>query len=186
MRARRLRLTLSGLALAAMFIGGLAFVQSDKSAPKPAVRPDHPTNVIPYTVRLGDSIGAIARMFGITPDELARANRMHVDEDLDLNDGVFRYPVPHPTEVTNLKSQVETLSAQQQAAEQKADAAEEQVKSLQTQVQELTGDNQDLRLGVKLLPWWRATAVSFGILALVTMFEWWRMRRRFVALGRDD
>ena len=44
--------------------------------------------------------------------------------------------------------------------------------------------------GVKLLPWWRATAVSLGIFALfmfgvmlLTMFEWWRMRRRFVALA---
>ncbi len=166
-----------------MFIGGLAFAQSEKSAPKPAVRPDRPAN--PYTVRPCDSIGAIAQMFGITPDELARANRMHVD---DLNDGVFRYPVAHPftTEVNTLKSQVETLSARMQAAVQKSDSEQEQVKSLQTQVQELTGDNQDLQRGVKLLPWWRATAVSLGIFALFMLFEWWRMLRRFVALGRDD
>ena len=96
---------------------------------------------------------------------------MHTD---DLNDGVFRYPVPH------------TFTT----AQQKSDAAEEQVKSLQTQVQGLTGDNRDLRLGVKLLPWWRATALSLGILALtmfgvtlLTLFERWRMRRRFVALA---
>jgi hypothetical protein len=41
MRARRFRLALSILALAAMFIGGLAFAQSDKSAPKPVVKSDH-------------------------------------------------------------------------------------------------------------------------------------------------
>ncbi|MGA7871265.1 MAG: LysM peptidoglycan-binding domain-containing protein [Candidatus Binatus sp.] len=162
---------------------------ADESAPKPVVRPDHPANIIPYTVRPGDSIGAIAQMFGITPDELARANRMHVDDELDV-DEVLKVPHPFTTEVNTLKSQVETLSAQQQAAEQKSDSAEEQVKSLQTQLQQLTGDNQDLQLGVKLLPWWRGTAVSLGILALfmfgvmlVTMFEWWRMRRRFVALA---
>jgi len=41
-----------------------------------------------------------------------------------------------------------------------------------------------------VLPWWRATAISLGIFALImfgvmllTMFEWWRMRRRFVALA---
>ncbi len=153
MRAHRFRLTLSGLALAATFIGGLQFAQS---APKPAVRTDHPASVIPYTVRPGDSIGAIARMFGITPDELARANRMYVD---DLNDGVWYYgrTLTTTTEVETLKSQVETLSAQQQAAEQKSDVAEEQVKSLQTQVQELTGDNQDLQLGK-----WR-TRITFDI-----------------------
>jgi LysM repeat protein len=145
--------------------------------------------MIPYTVRPGDTIGAIAQMFGITPEELAHANRIHVDEPLDI-DEVLKVPHPFTTEVNTLRSQVETLSAQQQAAEQKSDAAEEQVKSLQTQVQQLTGDNQDLNVGVKLLPWWRATAVSLGILAVVlfgvmllTMFEWWRMRRRFVALA---
>jgi len=161
---------------------------ADESAPKP-VRPDHPANVIPYTVRPGDTVGAIAQMFGITPDELAHANRMHVDDELQV-DEVLKVPHPFTTEVTMLKSQVQALSAQQQAAEQKSDAAEEQVKSLQTQVQELTGDNQDLQNGVKLLPWWRATAVSLAIFALVmfgvvllTLFEWWRMRRRFVELA---
>jgi LysM repeat protein len=161
---------------------------ADESAPKP-VRPDHPANIIPYTVRPGDSVGAIAQMFGITPEELAHANRIHVDDELQV-DEVLKVPHPFTTEVNTLKSQVEALSAQQQAAEQKSDAAQEQVKSLQTQVQELTGDNQDLNLGIKLLPWWRATAVSLGIFALImfgvmllTMFEWWRMRRRFVALA---
>ena len=162
---------------------------ADQPAPKPVVKPDHPANIIPYTVRPGDSIGAIAQMFGITVDELAHANRIHPDDELQV-DEVLKVPHPFTTEVNTLKSQVEALSAQQQTAEQKADSAEEQVKSLKAQVQELTGDNQDLQLGNKLLPWWRATAVSLGFFALfmlgatlLTLFEWWRMRRRFVALA---
>ncbi|HWJ41153.1 MAG TPA: LysM peptidoglycan-binding domain-containing protein [Candidatus Limnocylindrales bacterium] len=158
---------------------------ADTSAPKPA----KPANVIPYTVRPGDSVGAIAQMFGVTPEEIAHANRIHIDDELQV-DEVLKIPHPFTTEVTNLRSQVETLSAQQQAAEQKSDSAQEQIKSLQTQVQELTGENQDLQSSVKILPWWRATAVSLGIFALImfgvmllTMFEWWRMRRRFVALA---
>jgi len=158
---------------------------TDGSAPKPV----RPANVIPYTVRTGDTVGAIAQMFGITPEDLARANHMHIDDELQV-DEVLKVPHPFTTEVNTLKSQVETLSAQQQAAEQKSDTAQEQVKSLQGQVQQLTGENQDLSGGVKLLPWWRATAVSLGIFALfmfvvmlATMFEWWRMRRRFVALA---
>jgi LysM repeat protein len=160
---------------------------ADESAPKPIV--NHPANIIPYTVRPGDTVGGIAQMFGITPDELAHANRMHVDDELQV-DEVLKVPHPFTTEVANLKSQVETLSAQQQAAEQKSDAAAEQVKSLQAQVQELTGENQDLQSSVKILPWWKATAISLGIVALImfgamilTMFEWWRMRRRFMALA---
>lgn len=158
-------------------------------APNPVVKPGHPANIIPYTVRPGDSIGAIAQMFGITADELAHANRIHPDDELQV-DEVLRVPHPFTTEVDTLKSQVEALSAQQQTAEQKAESAQEQVKSLQTQVQELTGDNQDLQLSAKLLPWWRATAVSLGFFALfmlgailLTLFEWWRMRRRFVTLA---
>jgi LysM repeat protein len=158
---------------------------ADESAPKPV----KPANTIPYTVRPGDSVGLIAQMFGVTPEEVAHANRIHIDDELQV-DEVLKIPHPFTTEVTNLKSQVETLSAQQQAAEQKSDSAQEQVKSLQTQVQELTGENQDLQSGVKILPWWKATAVSLGIFALVmfgamllVMFEWWRMRRRFMALA---
>jgi LysM repeat protein len=158
---------------------------ADQSAPKP----NHPANIIPYTVRPGDTVGGIASMFGVTPDEVAHANRMHVDDELQV-DEVLKIPHPFTTEVSNLKSQVETLSAQQQAAEQKSDAAADQIKTLQGQVQELTGENQDLQSSVKVLPWWKATAISLGIGALVmlgamllTMFEWWRMRRRFMALA---
>ena len=101
---------------------------ADAIGRKPAVKP-HPANVIPYTVRPGDTIGAIAQMFGVLPEDLARYNRMHVDDELQV-DEVLKVPHPFTAEVNNLKSQVETLSAQQQAAEQKADTAEDQLKSL--------------------------------------------------------
>ncbi len=158
---------------------------ADTSAPKPI----KPSNVIPYTVRPGDSVGLIAQMFGVTPEEIAHANRIHIDDELQV-DEVLKVPHPFTTEVSNLKSQVETLSAQLQAAEQKSDSGQEQLKSLQTQVQELTSENQDLQSSVKILPWWKGTAVSLGIVGLImfgvmllTMFEWWRMRRRFVELA---
>ncbi len=152
-------------------------------------KPDHPANIIPYTVRPGDTVGAIAQMFGITAEELAHANRIHIDEELQV-DEVLKVPHPFTTEVNTLKNQVETLSTQQQAAEQKSDSAEEQIKSLQGQVQELTGDNQDLQLASSYCHGGAATAISLGICALMmfgamalTMFEWWRMRRRFMALA---
>ncbi len=162
---------------------------TDQPAEESAPRPVKPANTIPYTVRPGDSVGLIAQMFGVTPEEVAHANRIHIDDELQV-DEVLKIPHPFTTEVSNLKSQVETLSAQQQAAQQKSDSAQEQVKSLQTQVQELTGENQDLQSSVKILPWWKATAVSLGIFTLImfgamllVMFEWWRMRRRFMALA---
>ena len=162
---------------------------TSQSAGESAPKPNRPANIIPYTVRPGDTVGGIASMFGVTPDEVAHANRMHVDDELQV-DEVLKIPHPFTTEVSNLKNQVETLSAQQQAAEQKSDAAADQIKTLQGQVQELTGENQDLQSSVKVLPWWKATAISLGIGAtimfgamLLTMFEWWRTRRRFMALA---
>ena len=159
------------------------------SSPTAPVKPSRPANVIPYTVRAGDTLGSIAQMFGVLPDEVAHANKIHPEDEL-MVDEVLKIPHPFTGEVDNLKSQVETLSAQEQSAQRKADSADEKIKSLQAQAQELTGDNQELQTGVKLLPWWRATAVSLGIVAmfmfgvmLVTLFEWWRVRRRFVALA---
>ena len=158
--------------------------QGDEQAQKPT----KPANMIPYTVRAGDTVGAIAAMFGITPEALARANRMHVDDELQI-DEVLKVPHPFTTEVETLKSQVEQLSVQQQTAVQKADAAQDQIKSLQSQVQELTGDNKDLQSGVQLLPWWRATAGGLGVLAAImfivmvgSTFQWWIIRRRFIEL----
>ena len=110
------------------------------------VKPNHPANIIPYTIRAGDTLGSIAQMFGVSVDELAHANRLHPDDEL-MVDEVLKVPHPFTTEVETLKSQVETLSAQEQTAQQKSDSSEEKIKSLQAQVQELTGDNQDLNSG---------------------------------------
>jgi LysM repeat protein len=154
----------------------------------PVVHPQ-PARVIPYTVRPGDSIGAIASMFGVTPEEIAHANRMSVDDELQV-DEVLRIPKPFTNEVNSLRSQVDSLNAQLQATQQKSDAAENQLQQLKDQVQELQGDNQNLQSSVKQLPWWQATSFTMGLLALimfvamiVTLFEWWRTRRKFLALA---
>jgi LysM repeat protein len=154
----------------------------------PVVHPQ-PARVIPYTIRPGDSIGAIAAMFGVTPDEIARANRISVDEELMAGD-VLRIPKPFTNEVNSLRSQVDSLNAQLQATQQKSDAAENQLQQLKDQVQELQGDNQSLQSSVKQLPWWQATSFMLGLVTvvmfiamLVTLFEWWRMRRKFLALA---
>ena len=161
----------------------------EPSAPAAPLAKPKPAAMIPYTVRPGDTLGAIAQMFGITAEDLARANRMSQDTQL-LVDAVLKVPHPFTSEVTSLKAQVGTLATQAQAAQQKAEAAQEQVKTLQEKTQELTGENQELQLNNNLLPWWRATALSLAVVALImfgvmvlTLFEWWRMRRKFVALA---
>jgi LysM repeat protein len=154
----------------------------------PAVHPQ-PARVIPYTIRSGDTIGAIAAMFGVTPEEIAHANRIDEDEELIVGE-VLRIPKPFTNEVNSLRSQVDSLNSQLQATQQKSDAAENQLQQLKDQVQELQGDNQTLQSSVRQLPWWQATSFTLGILTvvmfiamIVTLFEWWRMRRKFLALA---
>jgi LysM repeat protein len=159
-------------------------------AERPASGTQHPAAMIPYTIRPGDSIGSIAEMFGISADQLAKVNRLNPDEEL-MAGAVLRVPHPFATQVETLEAQAAALSAQLQAANQKAGSADDRIKSLQDQVQELGGDKESLQASLKLLPWWRATAMGVGAAALfmfavmaITLFEWWRMRRRFIVLAQ--
>lgn len=158
-------------------------------AAAPANPAPHPSRWIPYTVRPGDTLGNVAGMFGVTPDALARANKMSAQDELYSGD-VLRVPNPFTHEVKALKTQVEQLNAEAQTAEQQATAVQGELTTLREKVQELSGDNRELNHSVAILPWWRATAFSavaaavlmLGVM-LVTLFEWWRMRRRYVALA---
>jgi LysM repeat protein len=144
---------------------------------------------IPYTIREGDTLGAVAQLFGVQVDDLARINHMHPDTELYVGDEL-RIPNPFTAEVNGLKAQVESLSTAAQAAEHKAGDLDKKLGAATAQVQELTADNQSLNWSERLLPWWRASALGaiaaavlmFGVM-LVTAFEWWRMRRRYVALA---
>jgi LysM repeat protein len=152
--------------------------------------PPKPRSWFAYTIRPGDSLGSIGAQFGITPEELARVNRMSPDDEL-LAGATLRVPNPFVAQLKSLQAQVESLNAEAQTAEQKATAAEGELRSLQDKAQELSADNQGLNASLRLLPWWRASALSaaaaaalmFGVM-MVAMFEWWRMRRRYVALAQ--
>jgi hypothetical protein len=134
-------------------------------------------------------MGSIASMFGLTAEELAHINHMHPDDELMAGDEL-KVPNPFIAQVNGLQAQVKTLSAQAQSAQQKADSDDRELSGLRDKVQDLTSDNQSLNSSLRLLPWWHATALSTTVAALimfgvmvVTLFEWWRMRRRYVALA---
>jgi len=157
-----------------------------EAVPKP---PPPPRKTFPYTIRSGDSMPSIASMFGLTAEELAHINHMHPDDELMAGDEL-KVPNPFIAQVNGLQAQIKTLSAQAQSAQQKADSDERDLSGLRDKVQDLTSDNQLLNSSLRLLPWWHATAltttvgalVMFGVM-VVTLFEWWRMRRRYVALA---
>lgn len=143
---------------------------------------------IPYTVRAGDTLGTVAQLFGVSVDDLAHANHITPDHELMIDD-VLKVPNPFTAEVNGLRAQVESLNDEAQTAERKAESANNQVTALTDKVNDLSADNQSLEHSLRILPWWRGTAITlagaavlmFGVM-LVTAFEWWRMRRRFVAL----
>ena len=153
-----------------------------------AVELPKPHTWIPYTVRSGDTLGTISAIFGVTVDDLARANRMHPEDELNIGDEL-RVPNPFLAQVNGLKAQVDTLYAQGQSEFQKSQQAETKVRELQEKIDDLNAQNQSLSSDVRVLPWWKTFGVTlafgsvlmFGVM-VVTLFEWWRMRRKFVAL----
>ena len=157
-----------------------------EALPKP---PPNPRNIIPYTIGPGDSMGSIAQMFGITAEDLARMNRLHPDDELMAGDEL-KVPNPFTAQVKALEAQVSTLTAQTQGAQQKADSNERELSGLRDKAQDLTSDNEALKSSLRALPWWHATAISTTVVAIlmfgvmvVTLFEWWMMRRRYVSLA---
>ena len=143
----------------------------------------------PYSVRPGDTLGTIAQFFNMPVTDLARINKLHEDDDLDVGQLL---KIPNPFEASNrtLSVQVEQLSEQTRTAQAKIDQAQAQATSLSNSNAELTGQNATLKESVKALPWWRGTALAVGGAALLmlgvtalTLFEWWMLRRRFLALS---
>jgi len=102
----------------------------------------------------------------------------------------LRIPNPYEAQQKSLEAQVEQLSAQAHDSESKLDATKNQVLSLSEHNAELTAENASLKDTVKVMPWWRATSLGAGAAALLmlgvtilTLFEWWSLRRRFLALS---
>ena len=165
---------------------------SSSTAPAPLqseTKQSKPHKFFPYTVRPGDSLGSIAQYFGIPTAELARVNKFHEDEELQAGD-TLKIPNPFEAAQRALEVQVQQLTDQNHTIQQKAQQADAQVTSLTSSNSELAAQNATLKESVKVLPWWRATALAVGAAALLmlgvtalTLFEWWMLRRRFLALS---
>jgi LysM repeat protein len=142
-----------------------------------------------YTVRSGDSLSAIAQIYGLDVSDLARANRLSEDSILQTGQ-VLRIPNPFAAQIHRLEKTVEQLNAQIAANRGQVQSGQAKVQTLSEQVDELQRANHDLEHGVRVLPWWRGFAVTAGVGALLmlgitalTMLEWFMLRRRFQALA---
>jgi LysM repeat protein len=159
------------------------------AAPAGETKASKPHKFFPYTIRSGDSLGTVAQYFGVSAADLARVNKMHEDDELQSGETL---KIPNPFEASHraLEAQVQQLTEQNGASQQKAQQAEAQITSLSSSNSDLTAQNATLKESVKILPWWRGTALAVGAAALLmlgvtalTLFEWWMLRRRFLALS---
>ncbi len=143
----------------------------------------------PYTVRPGDSLGSIAQAFGLDVEDLARANHLSVDSVL-MSGRTLKIPNPFAAQVRSLRAQIEALRAAADSANEKTAAVNLKARTAEDKLETLTADNDELRHEVAALPRWRGAAVTLGIIALLmlgvlmlTLFEWWLLRRRFATLA---
>jgi len=152
-------------------------------------KPSKPHKFFPYTVRAGDSLGSVAQYFGVSAADLAHVNKLHEEDELEEGQTL---KVPNPFEASHrtLEAQVEQLSDQNRASQQKFDQTQAQAAVLSNSNSELSAQNVTLKESVKALPWWRGTALAVGAASLLmlgvtalTLFEWWMLRRRFLALS---
>lgn len=167
---------------------GMPNAAASGAAEKPATLPAA-HKYFPYTVKPGESLGGLAQYFGVPVADLAHANRMHEDDEL-LAGQTLKIPNPFEASQKNLRSQVDQLSAEARENQRKLEQAEAQVTSLSSRDADLGSENATLRDAVRALPWWRGTALGLATAALLmfgvtvlTLFEWWRIRRRFIALS---
>ncbi len=154
-----------------------------------AVAQSHPKNGgLSYTVRPGDSLSAIAQLYGLDSGELAEAN--HLDDDSLLRAGqILQIPNPFAAQLHHSQATADQLYSEAQASRQKSRMDAAKIQSLSDQLEQLNAANLDLQHGVKVLPWWRGVALTTGAAALLmlgvtalTVLEWLMLRRRFRAL----
>jgi LysM repeat protein len=152
-------------------------------------KPSKAHKFFPYTVRTGDTLGTIAQFFGIAIADLVRINKLHEDDELQEGEAL-KIPNPFEASQRSLEAQVNQLSEQTRANEQKIEQSQGQVAALSNSNSELAAQNATLKESVKVLPWWRGMALAVGAAALLmlgvtalTLFEWWMLRRRFLALS---
>lgn len=165
--------------------GAPASAESDQTA---AV-PPKPHKYFPYTIRPGDTLGSIAQYFGVPVAQLAKLNHLSEDDELIAGESL-KVPNPFAAAQKNLETQVDQLIAQLRNTQQKLQQAESQVLSLTSKNSDVSAENATLTEATRVLPWWRGTALATTAAALLmlgvtglTLFEWWMIRRRFLALS---
>jgi LysM repeat protein len=167
---------------------------SQNDVPTPPPPPINPTRTFqahatfPYTIRAGDTLGSIAAQFGIPLAELARANRVKEDTELEIGK-LLRIPNPAVAHERELTTQIDQLDRDKQMALDRAVAAESRLSSARASLQAATAERRALEHDARSLGWFRAvtyvlTGATFLMLGamLLALADWWILRNRFRAV----
>jgi LysM repeat protein len=155
----------------------------------PGSSPSRPRATFPYTVRPGDTPAGIASLFGVPLADLLRVNHLHEDSELMIGD-TLKVPNPFLARERQLSTELNRISTDEQAAEQRAQKSQQTISALSAQVQDLSTSNKQYEHDLRVLPWWRSTAmlaagaaVLMLVIMLVAVVQWIIARGRFRAVA---
>jgi LysM repeat protein len=155
----------------------------------PVLPPAQPHASFPYSIRPGDTLGAIAAQFGIAVADLRRINRIGEDTGLIVGQ-TLRIPNPFLARERELTNEIDSLSRDKQASAERAARVDRGLAAARAQVQDLTASNGRYVRDNHALPWWRTFglgAATAAVLMLGTMLlalsEWWMLHGRFRAVA---
>jgi LysM repeat protein len=142
-----------------------------------------------YVIHQGDSVGALSGMFHIPAADIFRRNHLTPESTLRVGQ-VLRIPNPYTAQVHQLQAQIGVLQSREKDQERRLQDANTREGAYNARVVELNGINRVLEHDVITLPWWRRVTtlavtlatLMFGI-ALVSLFQWFLVRRRFVSVA---
>jgi len=163
-------------------------------AASPPVAPPNPLKAFqahttfPYTIRPGDTLGAIAGLFGIPVADLARVNHLNEQSELEVGK-MLRIPNPAIAHERELNAQIEQLQRDNDEATQRASKAESALGAARTNLQSVSDERNELDRDVRSLTWWKGTTyvlagtsiLMFGAM-LLALIDWWMLRSRFRAV----
>lgn len=142
-----------------------------------------------YVIHEGDSIGALSAMFHIPAADLFRRNHLTPESTLHVGQ-ILHIPNPYVAQVRELQAQIDVLRSQVGDQELKLHDANLREGAYNARVIELDSIRRQLEHDVITLPWWRRAttfavtlATLMFVIAVVSLFQWFLVRRRFVAMA---
>jgi len=165
----------------------------DQGAPPsgrvPGSSPSKPKATFPYTIRSGDTPAGIASLFGVPLADLLRVNHLNEDSELMIGD-TLKVPNPFLARERQLSTELNRITTDEQAAEQRAQKSLQTISALRAQAEDLSTSNKQYEHDLRVLPWWRGTALLAAgaaalmlVIMLVAVVQWIIARARFRAVA---